>query len=66
MCIPEEAINVFRVIAGSPSIMGKKQGTGAKPEDRVEVNEEGTITSIRKRDGTNVGQFGCDWSVRVS
>lgn len=45
---------------------GKETRNWRKLEDRVEVNEEGTITSRRKRDGTSVGQLGCDWSVRVS
>jgi hypothetical protein len=37
-----------------------------KLEDRVEYDEEGTITSKRQRSGTSVGQLACPWAVRVS
>lgn len=37
-----------------------------KLEDRVMRDEEGVITSMRKRDDTAVRQTGCDWRVRVS
>ena len=45
---------------------GKETRNWRKLKDHVEVNEEGSITSRRKRDGISVGQLGCDWSVRVS
>jgi hypothetical protein len=45
---------------------GKERRNWRKLEDRIEFNEEGTMTSRRKRDGTSVGQLGCDWSVRGS
>src|ERR1700733_15057914 len=45
---------------------GKETWNWRKLEDRVEVNEEGSITSGRKRDGITVGQLGCDWSMGVS
>jgi len=37
-----------------------------KLEDRVERNEEGTITSKRKREATSVGQSDCPWQVYIS